>query len=158
MLTQLEIEYTDGTRQTIISDDTWRVTANGPIITNNEYDGEEYDATKEFPGWNNPGFNDSKWLKAELVKAPGGNVEAQMSENMKVMETIKPVSIKQLHGKYILDMGQNMAGWLKIKVKGKQGDKVTLKFAESLQPNGELYVANLRDEIFTDLYTLKGVG
>ena len=81
--------------QTIFSDNTWKVTANGPIITNNEYDGEEYDATKEFPGWNKPGFNDTKWMKAELVKAPGGNVEAQMSENMKVMETVKPVSIKQ---------------------------------------------------------------
>ena len=159
MVAQLEIEYTDGTRQTIISDDTWRVTADGPIITNNEYDGEEYDATREFPGWNKPGFNDSKWLKAELVKAPGGNVEAQMNENMKVMETIKPVSVKQLSdGKYIMDMGQNMAGRVKMKVKGNRGDKVKLRFAESLQPNGDLYVANLRDARVTDVYTLKGVG
>lgn len=158
MLLQLEIEYKDGSRQIVVSDDSWKVTADGPIRTNNEYDGEEYDATKEMQGWNQAGFDDRKWLRAELVKSPGGNIEAQMNENMKVMETLKPVSIKPLRDKYILDMGQNMAGWLKIKVRGKTGDKVTLKFAESLQQNGELYVANLRDAKVTDVYTLKGNG
>jgi alpha-L-rhamnosidase len=59
------------TRQLIVSDDNWKFTADGPIRTNNEYDGEEYDATKEMPGWNNTGFNDAKWLKADLVEAPG---------------------------------------------------------------------------------------
>ncbi|HEU4903648.1 MAG TPA: family 78 glycoside hydrolase catalytic domain, partial [Flavisolibacter sp.] len=56
------------------------------------------------------------------------------------------------------DMGQNMAGWLKLRTKGNRGDRITLRFAESLQPNGELYVANLRDAIVTDVYTLKGEG
>ena len=140
MLLQLEIEYTDGSKQTVVSDDTWKVTADGPIRTNNEYDGEEYDATKEFVGWNIAGFNDSKWLKAELVKAPWRiAVEAQMNENMKVMETMKPLSIKEPKpGTYILDMGQNMAGWIKMKVQGKRGSKVTLRFAESLQPDGDV--------------------
>lgn len=159
MLLQLEMEFTDGTKQTVISDDSWKVTADGPIRTNNEYDGEEYDATKEMSNWNYPAFDDSKWLKAELVKASGGNVEAQMNENMKVMETLKPRSVTQLKsGKYILDMGQNMAGWIRMKVKGNRGEKVTLRFAESLQPDGELYVANLRDALVTDVYTLKGIG
>jgi alpha-L-rhamnosidase len=72
---------------------------------------------------------------------------------------VKPVSIKKLSdAKYILDMGQNMAGWLRMKVNGKKGDKVQLRFAESLQPNGELYTANLRDALVTDVYTLKGSG
>lgn len=159
MLLQLEIEYKDGSKQYVVSDETWKVTANGPIRANNEYDGEEYDATKELSGWDNPGYDDSKWLKAQLVKSPGGKVEAQMNENMKVMQTVKPVSITKLYeGKYILDMGQNMAGWLKIKVRGKRGDKVTLKFAESLQPDGELYRENLRDAKATDVYILKGTG
>ncbi|MDQ3844562.1 MAG: glycoside hydrolase family 78 protein, partial [Bacteroidota bacterium] len=130
-----------------------------PIRTNNEYDGEEFDATKEMPGWNTTAFNDSKWLKAELVKAPGGATEAQMNECMEVMETIKPVSISQLKPNvYIMDMGQNMVGWIRMKVNGKKGDKVKLRFAESLQPNGALYVANLRDARVTDIYTLKGEG
>jgi alpha-L-rhamnosidase len=157
MLLQLEIEYADGTKQIITSDASWKMTADGPIRTNNEYDGEEYDATKELTGWNETGFDDSKWLKVQLVKAPGGALKAQMNENMKVMERIQPVSIRQLSsGKYILDMGQNMAGWIKMQVQGKRGDVVKLRFAESLQTDGELYTANLRDAIVTDMYTLKG--
>lgn len=157
MLLQLEVAYTDGTKQTIISDDSWKVTADGPIRTNNEYDGEEYDATKEMPGWNTANFNDSKWLKAQLVKAPGGIIKAQMNEPMKVMERVTPVSITKLtEGKYIMDMGQNMAGWVKMRVNGKRGTQVKLRFGESLQPSGELYTENLRDAQATDIYTLKG--
>ncbi|WP_121356204.1 alpha-L-rhamnosidase [Flavisolibacter nicotianae] len=159
LLLQLEVEFSDGTRQVVMSDGTWKATADGPIRTNNEYDGEEYDATKELTGWDKIGYDDHNWLKAEIVKAPGGMLVAQMNTPMKVMETIKPVSIKQLsNNKYILDMGQNMAGWLKLKTKGKRGDRIILRFAESLQPNGELYTANLRDAIVTDVYTRKGDG
>ncbi|MBB6003770.1 alpha-L-rhamnosidase [Arcicella rosea] len=159
MLLNLDVEYTDGTKETISTDDSWKVTADGPIRTNNEYDGEEYDATKEMPNWNKVGFSDSNWLKAQLVQEAGGMFEAQMTENMKVMETIKPVSIKNLKDNtYILDMGQNMAGWLRLRVKGKKGDKVTLRFAETLQSTGELFVRNLRDAKVTDVYTLKGDG
>lgn len=156
MLLQLEVEYTDDTKQTIISDNNWHFIADGPIRTNNEYDGEEYDATKEFPGWNKPGFDDSQWLKAELVQAPGGKLDAQMNEPIRIMDTIKPISISQLKkDTWILDLGQNMAGWIQMHVKGNRGDKVTLRYAETLQPNNELYVANLRDAKVTDIYTLK---
>jgi alpha-L-rhamnosidase len=157
MLLQLEVEYADGSKQTIVSDGNWKFTADGPIRTNNEYDGEEYDATKEFPGWSNTGFDDSKWLKAELVQSPGGKLDAQMNEPIRVMDTIKLISINQLKKDvWILDMGQNMAGWIQMRVKGNRGDKVTLRYAETLQPSGELYVANLRDAKVTDVYTLKG--
>lgn len=159
MLFQLEITYRDGSKQTLASDDTWKFTADGPIRTNNEYDGEEYDATKEFPGWNMPGFNDSKWLEPQLVAAPGGKVGAQTNEPIKVMAIVKPIGITQLKpGTWIMDMGQNMAGWVQMKVNGTRGDKVTLRFAETIQKNGELYVANLRDAKVTDVYTLKGGG
>src|SRR6188474_3521842 len=77
---------------------------------------------------------------------------------MKVMQVIKPTSIKKLNnGKYVLDMGQNFAGWLQIKVQGKRGQKVQLRFAESLKSDGEIFTANLRDAKVTDIYTLKGV-
>nr|MBB6148610.1 hypothetical protein [Mucilaginibacter sp. SP1R1] len=159
MLLQLEVEYTDGTRQLITSDGSWKFTADGSIRTNNEYDGEEYDATKELPGWNKPGFDDNEWLKASLVEAPGGRIEAQMNEPVKVMATVKPVGITQLKpDTWIMDMGQNFAGWVQMRVKGNPNDKVTLRYAETLQPNGELYVANLRDAKVTDIYTLKGGG
>jgi alpha-L-rhamnosidase len=160
LLLQLEIEYADGSKKIIVSDETWKLNVDGPIRTNNEYDGEEYDASKEFNGWGKAGFNDSKWLKPEIVEAPAGKVTAQFSEPMKVMQTIKPVSIKNTgNGKYILDMGQNFAGWLKLQnVNGKKGDRITMKFAESLQVNGEIFIANLRDAKVTDVYTLKGSG
>lgn len=155
LLLQLEIEYADGTKKTIVSDESWKLNVDGPIRTNNEYDGEEYDARKEFIGWTNAGFNDSKWMQPELVEAPTGKMVAQMSEPMKVMQTIKPVSIKKTaSGKYILDMGQNFAGWIKLQnINGKKGEKVTLRFAESLQSNGEIFVANLRDAKVTNVYT-----
>jgi alpha-L-rhamnosidase len=157
MRLQLEIEFTNGTRKIIASDETWKVTADGPIRSNNEYDGEEYDATKELTDWNKNGFNDNNWLRVELVKAPGGVIRSQVNANMKVMSVVKPVSIKPVKpGVFIMDMGQNMVGWIHMQVKGDRGQKVKLRFAESLQPNGELYVANLRDARVTDVYTLKG--
>ena len=159
MLLQLELTYQDGSKKVITSDDSWKFTADGPIRTNNEYDGEEYDATKELTDWNVVGYDDRKWLKPELVEAHGGKVEAQMNEPIKIVDTIHPVSIKQLKpGTWIMDMGQNMAGWVQMKVRGKRGDKVTLRFAETLKEDSDLYIANLRDAKVTDIYTLKGGG
>jgi alpha-L-rhamnosidase len=157
LLLNLVIEYEDGSIETIQTDNTWKITADGPIRSNNEYDGEEYDARKEMPGWNKGGFNDTRWMQAEYVREPGGNYEAGMNENMKIMKIIRPVSLnEQEEGKYILDMGQNMAGWLRINVKGNRGDRVTLRFAESLKENGGLFTASLRDARATDVYILKG--
>src|SRR5258708_6439226 len=157
LLLQLDLEDDKGQHRIITSDDTWRFTADGPIRTNNEYDGEEYDAAKEFPGWTNPGFDDSRWLKPQYTAAPGGRLTAQLNEPIKVMMTANPVSIKPLGpATWILDMGQNMAGWLQLKVKGQHGPKITLRFAETIQTTGDLYTANLRDAKVTDSYTLKG--
>lgn len=159
MLLQLEIEYKDGSRQMIKSDSTWKVTADGPIRTNNIYDGEEYDARKQMKGWNTVNFNDNKWLKAQPVASPGGKLHAQMNEKVEVMDAIKPVTINYLRpGVYIMDMGQNMAGWIKMKVHGERGTQVTLRFAETLQANGEIATANLRDAKATEVYTLSGKG
>jgi alpha-L-rhamnosidase len=159
LLLQINIEYTDGQKQTLLSDNSWKVTTNGPILANNEWDGEEYDANKEMPGWNAPGFDDSKWMKPELVKEPGGTLSAQINSNMKVMETIKPVSISKLNADtFIVDMGQNMVGWVKLNATGAKGTKIRLRFAESLQPNGRLYMENLRSALVTDIFTMKGAG
>lgn len=159
LLMQVDITYTDGTKQTIKTDNSWKGTAGGPILANNEYDGEEYDARKEMPGWNQPGYDEQKWLIPEYVQEPGGTYGAQMNQFMKVMQDIQPVSFKKrLNGNYIIDFGQNMAGWVKLRVKGEKGRKLTLKFAESLQENGELFIANLRDAKTTDTYILKGEG
>ena len=131
LLLQLEIEYTDGHKEIIVSDESWKLNVDGPIRSNNEYDGEEYDARKEWKGWQLPGYDDSKWESPEQVSAPSGTITAQMSEPMKVMQLIRPKSIRKLaSGNYILDMGQNFSGWIAVKnLKGKAGDQVVLRFA-----------------------------
>lgn len=159
LLLQVVIRYTDGSTASIKTDHTWKGTAEGPVLANNEYDGEIYDARKEFKGWSQPGFKEDKWLNAEYVQEPGGTYEAQLNEPMKVMRNIAPVSVtKRPNGKYIIDFGQNFAGWVKFNVKGPGGTIVSLRFAESLEPNGELFRTNLRDAKATDTYILKGEG
>jgi alpha-L-rhamnosidase len=159
VLFNLIITYTDGTTETIATDDTWKGTADGPVRANNEYDGEEYDATREMPGWAEPGFYDGNWMNAEFVQEPGGNYEAQMTEPMKVRQTISPVSVTgKGNGRYILDFGQNLTGWVWFKVRGERGNQVRLRYAESLRENGELFTDNLRDAKAEAWYTLKGNG
>ncbi|MFV0564716.1 MAG: family 78 glycoside hydrolase catalytic domain [Flavobacteriaceae bacterium] len=159
MALQLHVEYEDGSTETIKTDESWKFTPYGPIRSNNEYDGETYDARMEMPDWNTTNFDDSNWLNMMWVQEPGGFPEAQMTPNMKIMDSLVPVSITETkQGNYILDMGQNIAGWLQIKVKGNRGDTISLKFAESLQGDGSLYTANLRDAKTTDTYILKGKG
>jgi len=159
MIFQLEVEYIDGTNEVIISDESWKLSTNGPIISNNEFDGEEYDATKEMSGWDSPGFDDSNWQQSERVSPPSVQLRAQPIASIKVMDTIKPVSVNEIKPNiFIFDMGQNMVGWIKLKVRGEQGTKVTLRFAEILKPDGSIYLDNLRSAKVTDVYTLKGKG
>ncbi len=152
----LTVEFADGTTQDIVTKDNWKLTADGPIRSNNEYNGEEYDARKELTGWSKAGYDDSKWGNAQRVRFPGGELRPQMMPGMKVVDRITPVSVTPLNGKFILDIGQNIAGWLRVKVHGNAGDSLVMRFAETLQPNGELYTENLRSAKATDVYIFKG--
>ena len=152
----LIVEYTDGSRETIATDEKWKLTADGPIRSNNEYDGEEYDARKELGDWATVGYDDSAWQLAQRVSIPTGTLRGAMAPNMKVLQTIKPLSIVKVGDKYIMDMGQNMVGWIKMKVKGAENHTIILRFAETLQKNGELYMENLRDAKVTDTYICNG--
>lgn len=154
LLAQLEITYKDGKQEIITSDNSWKLTTNGPIIANNEFDGEEYDAHLEMKGWNKNGFDDKEWIEAKIVGAPQGTLTAQTNPNIKTMETITPVAINKLNDStLILDMGQNMVGWLSVSLKGVKDKPIRLRFAETLQPDGSLYMANLRGALVTDIYT-----
>jgi len=156
-IVQVNLEYADGSTGRVVSGDTWKLTTNGPIRANNEYDGEEYDARMEMDGWSRPGFRDSDWQAARLVSAPAGKLAAEMAEPLRVVETLHPVGVRPLRpGVFIVDMGQNMVGWCRLKVSGAKGTHVILRHAETLQENGELYVENLRSAQATDSYTLKG--
>ncbi len=154
---QLNIEYEDGTHAIVVSDDTWKVSTGGPIRANNEYDGEEYDARWEFDGWNRAGFIDAGWKPVQIVSAPLGGLVAEMAEPLRVVETLHPVSVKQLQpGVWIFDMGQNMVGWCRLHASAARGAEIRLRFAETLSPDGSLYVDNLRGARATDVYTGKG--
>jgi alpha-L-rhamnosidase len=159
LLLQLRLEHTDGTITEVVSDNSWRITSDGPIIANNEYDGEEYDASKEMTGWNEPAFDDSRFLAAENAVAPLGELVPEPIDPIRVTETLKPIAITEPRpGVFIFDMGQNMVGWCRLKVSGPAGTAVKLRHAETLQPDGELYLANIRGARVTDIYTLKGEG
>ena len=156
---QLEIEYANGSKQTVASDETWRVTSDGPIRSTNTFDGEIYDATKELDGWNKVGYKDKQWLKPDLVSAPEGKISAQLNPNMKIMKILEPKSITHFAADtFILDMGQNMVGWLELKAQGKRGHQIKLRFAETLDKNGRLRTVNLRTAQQTNIYTMKGAS
>jgi alpha-L-rhamnosidase len=159
LLFQMHVEYQDGTSAEVVSDGVWKLSAEGPIRANNEYDGEDYDARLEMPGWSAPGFDDAKWQPAQGVAAPGGKLAAQMIEPIRVTETLKPIAVTQPQpGVWIFDMGQNMVGWCRIKVSGPRGTEVRLRHAETLKSDGTLYLDNIRGAKVTDTYTLKGKG
>ena len=151
----LVLESEDGKKTTFFTDETWKATNKGPITENNEFDGEKYDARLELGNWTEADFDDSAWQQAELLEAPKGKLTAQRSLSLKVMEEIKPVSVTAVDsGRYIIDMGQNMVGFLNVKLNGKKDQPITMKFAEVLKPDStELYMDNLRSAQVTDIYT-----
>lgn len=155
LMAQLNIEYDNGETVSVVSDDSWKATNHGPITANNEFDGEHYDARLELGKWTESGYNDSGWQLAERMEAPKGKLVAQLSPSLKVMEEIKPISVKSVgDGRYIVDMGQNMVGIQQVKLRGKKDKPITMRFAEVLKDNGtELYLDNLRSALVTDIYT-----
>ena len=159
LLLQLEMETADGKVTRVCSDETWKLTTDGPIRANNEYDGEFYDARKELAGWSRPGFAAADWQAAQVVDAPSGVLSAQPIAPIRVTETLKPIAVHEVRpGTFIYDMGQNMVGWCRLTVSGPRGTQVTLRHAERLRPNGMLYTDNLRSAEVTDTYILKGSG
>ena len=167
------VEYDDGTTQRLQTDDKgWKVTASGPIRSNNEYDGEEYDARMELTGWATVGYDDSQWLKAERTDIPTGQLRGQMTPGMtlqtyhRLMKPAKTIpgpvewqELKPLPGKpdtYVIDFGQNMAGWVSLMPHGKAGDTIRVRYAEKLNADGTLYTENLRNARSTDTYVCNG--
>ncbi len=159
LLFQMVIEYADGSSETVLSDESWKVSIEGPLRAANEFDGEDYDARLEMTGWDAAGFKETGWTAARRMEAPRGVLATQPSEPMKVTEVLRPRSVKELRpGVFVFDMGQNMVGWCRLRVQGPAGTTVQLRHAETLRADGSLYVENLRSAMATDFYTLKGSG
>lgn len=138
-IVQLVVEFTDGTRQTIATDSTWRVT-DGPILRNSVYLGETYDARREQPGWDKAGFEDSRWETAELAVQPEvGPLQAQDAPPIRITCALKPVKLTEPKpGVFIYDFGQNFSGWARLKVSGPAGTRVRLRSGELVYPDGTL--------------------
>lgn len=159
MLMQMQLHYSDGTSELIVSDGKWKITNQGPIRANSEFDGEEYDANMEQDGWDKVGFDETKWQPVQMVSAPEGKLIAQMHEPMRVIEKLKPVSIfNSKPGVYVVDFGQNFYGMCQIKVKGAKGIKVVIRTTFDIDSAGSVNMANNRSALSTDSYTLKGEG
>lgn len=137
-IAQLEIELEDGARSTVVSDETWKVTR-GPVLRNNIYLGEVYDARREVPGWDRPDCNDADWARAATATEPIGRLQAEPLPPIKLTATVRTVKITEPRkGTFIFDMGQNFAGWPMLAVYVPTGTQITLRYGELLNKDGTL--------------------
>jgi alpha-L-rhamnosidase len=155
---ELRIEHTDGSVEWVVTDDSWRAD-DSPIEKAEIYDGETYDARKQQPGWDTSEFSSAKWNSVAVIKPREVKVEWQSFQPIRAAKSFRAISVNQLKdGSFIYDFGQELAGVARIEVQGKAGTDVRLRFAEVLNPDGTLYVDNLRNAKATDHYILSGHG
>ena len=159
LISQLEIELANGGLERIVTDSAWRTTRGGPIRAADILDGENYDARREMPGWDKPGFDDHAWQSADVATNVKTQLVAQPNEPMRVTTEITAVAVNEPKpGVYVFDMGQNMVGWCRLKAQGAMGTTVQLRHAEMLNDDGTIYTDNLRAAKQTDSFTLRGGG
>lgn len=157
---QIHIKFEGGSEKVIGSGNGWKY-SEGPVVFNNIYYGEIYDARLEQAGWKESGYDDSSWNAAKEVPGVAGKLKSQMSPADKVISVMEPVGITgNKTGSKVYDLGQNISGWAKIKVCGGTGKKVEMRFAEELDDNGYLDFnsAGSKEQIQKDVYILAGKG
>ncbi|MFW5774305.1 MAG: family 78 glycoside hydrolase catalytic domain, partial [Tangfeifania sp.] len=148
-LMQLQVDFEDGTSQTIVTDETWKW-SDSPIWEDHIYDGEKYDANLDQPGWNKLGFDDSAWSTVEPADYEG-MLTGPAAPALRYQIDLKPVALNEpLEGEYAYDLGQNMVGWAKVKINAPKGDTIIFRFAELLHDDGTVAQENLRSADATD--------
>ena len=153
---QLEIEFDDGSRQVVATDHSWH-SALSPHTEADILMGESYDARRELNGWSSPGFGASTWQPVAAHPGTPGKIEPHPGVPVRKIEEITPVAVTEHKpGVWIFNLGQNISGIVRLKVKGKAGDKVTIRYAEVLHADGRLSTENLRCARSVDTYTLRG--
>ena len=162
LLFQLHARTKEREEILIVSDTKWRANG-GPITSNNVYGGERYDARKEMPGWSDTGFDDSAWNPVETMEPPGGKLVSQKIPPIKKIETILPLSVTEPEpGIFVYDMGQNFAGWARLKINAESGTMIQLRFAEEIFENGMIDPASTGvfalELVQTDTFICKGEG
>ncbi len=157
-LLQMNADLEGGRQFSVVSDASWKTTQ-GPVVESSVYDGEVYDARRETPGWDMPGFVDSGWSAAQVVDGSAGIRSSQMMQPIRVVDTMVPVRLTSPEaGVYVYDMGQNMSGWAVLRMEGAPGTKVTLRYAEEVFDNGMINRVNIRAAKSRDIYILRGNG
>lgn len=174
-LVQIEIEYSDGSCDVVLSDSSWKW-SRGAIVASDIFDGEDCDARLEQKGWNgtcrtpsiwnlwgllqsSENFDDSNWRSVKIGKVGKILVEPRRSQPVVIKDTLSPVSVRKIKpGVFVFDMGQNMIGWAKIKVPSASGRKITIRFSEVLNKDGTLYTENYRTARSTDTYICASNG
>jgi len=158
-IAQIHITYEDGSTLIAGTDENWKA-MQGSIRKSDIYKGEFYDARMEMQGWSKPRFKDRNWEPVKIAEdIPVGKLVAWHSPPVKKIQELKPVSwFVTPAGDTVMDMGQNMIGWMKIRVSGERGNKIQLRHAETLDKDGNFYTANLRSADQVNTYILKGAG
>jgi alpha-L-rhamnosidase len=158
LLATLRLSYADGTAGEIVTNESWKTSA-APILHSEIYAGEVYDARLEQPGWSGPGFAAAGWEPAVVSDSPDAMLGGEAAVPVRVVETLKPRTIAPApNGAQLVDFGQNMAGWARLKVRGPAGTIIRMRFAEILGKDGNIYTENLRNANATDIYVLRGGG
>jgi len=162
LIAQLVVEYKDGKREVIGTDDSWSFNT-GPILESDLYNGEVYDSRLELdpggPTWDAPGYNGTRWAKARVVPGPDAPLVAKVNYPIRPQEVLDAKSVVLgPNYEWIYDFGQNISGVAKVKLTGRAGHTFVLRYAERLDPKGGLYTANLRDAKATDRYTFDESG
>jgi alpha-L-rhamnosidase len=158
VLAQLVITYKNGTQQVIGTDESWKA-ATGPILMSDIYNGETYDARLERRGWSDATYDDKDWKGVTLLDPPQAKLVAPEGPPVLATEEVKPVKIiKTPQGDTVLDMGQNMVGWVQFHLSAPAGTVITLRHAEVLDSKGNFYTENLRSAKQTIRYIAKGQG
>jgi len=159
-LVQLEVQYRNGERAVIRSDATWRGTANGPIRYSDIYEGEDYDANLEMPGWSEPGFDASGWAPVDTA-AVDADVRLVPKRHPAVTDKARVGAVAIAHpapGITVFDLGQNIVGVAEVNIPVKKNQRVRIRFAEMLEDDGTLYLGNYRSARSTDFYIPKADG
>ncbi|MGW8883756.1 alpha-L-rhamnosidase [Streptomyces sp. NPDC055749] len=158
VLAQLEVTFTDGSIERVVSGTDWRAAA-GPVTAADLMAGEEYDARLETDGWTRAGFDEAGWLTADAVEDVEVALVAAVDGPSRVEQELTAREVTEPKpGVFVFDLGQNMVGTPRLKVSGPAGTTVRLRHAEVLNPDGTIYTTNLRTARATDTYTLKGGG
>jgi alpha-L-rhamnosidase len=138
LIAQLEIEGQDGSAMTVATGPDWQVRG-GPVLRNNVYLGEVYDARREIPGWDSPGASEAGWSPAVLSLAPAGALQAQPQPPIRVTARLRPVRVTAPRpGAVIYDLGRNFAGWARLRLGAPAGTRIRIRFGELLNEDGTL--------------------